>query len=198
MNENAKKMLELLNPEIFKTNLILSSIFIAYFENSTDYIIDQPRSFFCNGFDIEKGDIIDPEYKIKVLSLDKKPINASLLWFKELGAINDDDIETFEILRRYRNKLSHELSKILFEEGIESSLYSENLAKLFELRIKIEKWWFFFFEIEFIDIDTTEDLNPKDVTTGGEMIYQLFMDLLSDDKDRANFYINELKKKIDS
>ena len=46
MNENAKKMLELLNPEIFKTNLILSSIFIAYFENSTDYIIDQPRSFF--------------------------------------------------------------------------------------------------------------------------------------------------------
>ena len=43
-----------------------------------------------------------------------------------------------------------------------------------------------------------KDLNPKDVTTGGEMIYQLFMDLLSDDKDRANFYINELKKKIDS
>lgn len=86
MDENAKKMLKLLNPEVFKTNLLLSSIFIAYFENSIDYIIDQPKSFFCNEFDSEKGEIIDPEYKSKVLNLDKKPINASLLWFKEQGA----------------------------------------------------------------------------------------------------------------
>lgn len=195
MNENAKKMMELLNPEVFKSNLILSSTFIAYFENSTDYIIDQPRSFFCNAYDYEKGDIIDPEYKKKVLSLDKKPINASLLWFKEQGAIDDADIETFEILRRYRNKLSHELSKILFEEGLESSLFSENLAKLFSLRIKIEKWWFFYFEIEFTDIENADKLEHKDVTTGGEMIYQLFMDLLSDDSERANYYVNELKKR---
>lgn len=196
MNENAAKKIELLNPEVFKTNLILSSIFIAYFENSTDFFIDQPRSFFCNGFDSEKGDIIGPEYKTEVLKLDKKPINASLLWFKKQGAIDDADIENFEVLRRYRNKLSHELSKILLDEGLESSLYSENLAKLFLLRIKLEKWWFFFFEIEFADIENADKLEEKDVTTGGEIIYQLFMDLLSDDNEKANYYVNELKKRL--
>lgn len=196
MNENVNKKIELLNPEVFKRNLILSSIFIAYFENSTDYFVDQPRSFFWNGFNSKKGDIIDPEYKKEVLNLDKKPINASLLWFKKQGAIDDADIENFEILRRYRNKLSHELSKILLDEGLESTLYSENLAKLFSLRIKLEKWWFFFFEIEFTDIVDADKLVEKYVTTGGEMIYQLFMDLLSDDNEKANYYVNELKKRV--
>jgi len=90
MNE---KLLDLLNPEVFKTNLLFTSLFIAYFENTTDYIIDQPRSFFINGFDPEKGDLISPDYKTNVLSLDKKPINASLKWFQSLDAINSTDIE---------------------------------------------------------------------------------------------------------
>lgn len=197
VNENTKKMLELLNPETFKSNLILSSIFIAYFENSTDYIIDQPRTFYLNGFDSEKGDIIDPNYKTEVLNLDKKPINASLLWFKNNGAIEDNDIEIFSILRKYRNKLSHELPKILLEEGLEARIYSENLAKLFTLRIKLEKWWFFYFELDFMDIENPEKLEEKDVTTGGQIIYQLFMDLLSEDKEKANYYVNELKKRME-
>lgn len=195
MKQNTQKMLELLNPEIFKTNLILSSIFIAYFENSIDYILDQPRTFFWNGYDSEKGDIIDTEYKNKVLNLDKHPIKASLLWFEQNGAIDKNDIESFDVLRKYRNKLTHELPKILLEEGLESTIYSENLAKLFALRIKLEKWWFFYYEIEFMDFETKEDIQEKDVVTGGEMIYQLFMDLLSDDKEKASFYINELKRK---
>lgn len=195
MNKNTKKMIELLNPEVFKTSLLLTSVFIAYFENSTDYFIEQPRIFYWEGFD-KDGDIISPQYKTQVLKLDNKPINASLIWFKQQGAIDDADIETFDNLRRYRNKLSHELSKILLDEGLEASLYTENLAKLFSLRIKIEKWWFFFFEIEFMDIENSVELEEKDVTTGGQMIYQLFMDLLSDDNEKASFYMNELKKKM--
>jgi len=193
MNE---KILDLLTPEVFKTNLVLTSLFIAYFENTTDYIIDQPRSFFCHGFDPEKGDIISTDYKTKVLNLDNKPINASLKWFQNHNAIDEADIETFESLRRYRNKLSHELTKILLDEGLNSITYAENLTKLFALRIKLEKWWFFWFEIEFTDIENPKQLNESDVTTGGQIIYQLFMDLLSDDKDKANFYVTELKKRL--
>ncbi len=196
MKDHVSKLLELWNPETFKSNLILSSIFIAYFENSTDYIIDQPKTFFTNCYDSEKGEIVSSEYKSKVLNLDKKPINASLQWFKQQGAIDDEDIETFEILRRYRNKLSHELAKILLEEGLEATTYSENLNKLFALRIKLEKWWFFYFEIEFTDIENPNELKPEDVTTGGVMIYQLFMDLLSDDKEKSNFYVNEIKRRM--
>lgn len=193
MNE---KLLYLLNPEVFKSNLLLGSLFIAYFENTTDYIIDQPRTLFCNGFDPEKGDLISDDYKSKVLNLDKKPINASLKWFQSNGCIDEADIIIFEDLRRYRNKLSHEMTKILLEEGLDSTTYTENLAKLFTLRIKLEKWWFFWFEIEFTDVENPEQLKESDVTTGGQIIYQLFTDLLSDDKDKANYYVTELKRKM--
>jgi hypothetical protein len=192
-----KKILDLLNPKVFKSNLILSSLFIAYFENTTDFIIDQPRSFFCHGFDSDKGELISTDYKSKVLDLDKKPINASLKWFQSNGAIDEKDIQIFEDLRRYRNKLSHELTKILLDEGLDSNSYAENLAKLFTLRIKLEKWWFFWFEIEFADVENPEQLKESDVTTGGQIIYQLFADLLSDDKEKANYYMTELKKRME-
>ena len=107
-----------------------------------------------------------------------------------------NSIEIFEDLRRYRNKLSHELSKILLDEGLDTTSYTENLNRLFTLRIKLEKWWFFWFEIEFMDIENSEQLKESDVTTGGQMIYQLFMDLLSDDKDKANYYIKELRRRM--
>lgn len=193
MNE---KILHLLNPDIFKTSLQFSSLFIAYFENTTDYIIDQPRSFFTIGSNSEKGDLISPDYKTKVLSLDKKPINASLKWFQINEAISTSDIEIFDDLRRYRNKLSHELTKILLDEGLDVKVYSENLDKLFTLRIKLEKWWFFWFEIELMEIENLEQLKESEVTTGGQIIYQLFLDLLSDDKDRANYYVTELRRRM--
>ncbi|CEN33676.1 hypothetical protein [Capnocytophaga cynodegmi] len=193
MNE---KIVDLLNPELFKSNLILSGLFIAYFENTTDYIIDQPRSFFSFGYNSEKGDLISQDYKTEVLSLDKKPINASLKWFLNQNAINEADIEVFNELRKYRNKLSHELTRILLDEGLDSTIYKQNLSKLFDLRIKLEKWWFFWYEIVFTDIEGKEQLTAENVITGGEMIYKLFMDLLSDDENKASYYMNELKKAI--
>ena len=45
MNNKIKKLSELLRPEVFKNNLILSSIYIAYFENTLDWIIEIPKSF---------------------------------------------------------------------------------------------------------------------------------------------------------
>lgn len=197
MADKKDKIIELLNPEVFKSSLMLSSVFIAYFENTVDYLIDQPKSFFTHCYDSEKGEITDPDYKIKVLCLDKKnPVNASLLWFKDLNAIDEVDIETFASLRRYRNKLSHELPKILFDEGLEVNTYSENLNKLFALRIKIEKWWILNIEIDFMEIENPEKIEEKDIVSGGETIYRLFMDLLSEDKEKAYYYTNELKKRM--
>lgn len=191
-----QKMLELLNPELFRANLLLCSVFIAYFENTIDYLIDTPKNFFCTGFD-ENGDIISSDYKSKVLSLDKKPVNASLNWFKNLGAINDSDLKTFDLLRRYRNKLSHELMKILLEEGLQTELYTDNLGKLFDFRIKLEKWWIWNFELDLSDFENASDeITEKDIISGGEILFNLIQDLLSDDPEKANFYQEQLKKRM--
>ncbi|AYN00102.1 hypothetical protein [Chryseobacterium sp. 3008163] len=196
-NENLKKISELLKPEIFKSNLMLISVFIAYFENTCDYIIDQPKTFFSDHYDSEKGFVPTSEYKTNVLDLDpKNPINASLLWFKNLNGISADDILQFGILRRYRNKLTHELPKILLDEGLDQNDFSQKLSGLFSLRIKIERYWFFNFELDFMDIEKASELTDNNITTGGEMIYRLFMDLLSEDQEKANFYSEEIKKKL--
>ncbi len=187
---------ELFHPEVFKTNLILSSIFIAYFENTTDYLIEQPRTLFTNGFTKEKGDIIDEKYKTDVLALHKKSITASLLWFKNQEAIDQKDIDLFDELRRYRNKLSHELLKLLLEKGINTQEFADKLTDLFQLRIKIEKWWILNFEIYFSDIETDKPLTENDVTSGGEMIYTLILDLISGDPEKANYYYNTFKSKM--
>lgn len=196
MNDKIEKLSELLKPEAFKNNLILCSVFIAYFENTLDFIIDTPKNFFSDTFDTEKGFIPSSDYKIKVLNLDKKPLNASLLWFKELKAISKTEILDFDTLRKYRNKLAHELTEILLDDGLEIKEYVQNLEKLFNFRIKLEKWWFFNYEADFMEIQNIEELTDNDISTGGEMIYKLFMDILSEDTEKANFYSNEFKKHI--
>ncbi|MGV0827737.1 hypothetical protein ACTS9C_02430 [Empedobacter brevis] len=198
-NENLRKITELLNPEVFKSNLILASLYIAYFENTIDYIIDQPRTFFSDTYTSKKGFIPNSDYKQKVLNLaPKNPLKASLIWFKDLNGISGIDIEDFGILRKYRNKLAHELSKILLDEGLEIEEFTKNLSKLFELRIKIEKYWFFNFELDSMEIENAENLTETDVSTGGEMMYKLFMDLLSEDNETANYYSQEFKKYLDN
>ena len=193
MNNKIKKLSELLRPEVFKNNLILSSIYIAYFENTLDWIIEIPKSFFSDTFDSEKGFIPSSEYKTRVLSLDKNLLNASILWFKELNGISEQEIRDFNVLRRYRNKLAHELTKILLDDGLETEEFINNLNSLFRFRIKLEKWWYFYFDIDFMEIENVEEITENDVTTGGEMVYKIFMDLLSEDAEKSNFYSNEFK-----
>jgi hypothetical protein len=73
---NLEKLINFANPDILKGNLICCSLYMAFYETTKDYIINQPKSFFTNGFDSETGDIISPSYIEKVLSLDS---NRSVL-----------------------------------------------------------------------------------------------------------------------
>ena len=47
-----------------------------------------------------------------------------------------------------------------------------------------------------MEIENVEEITENDVTTGGEMVYKIFMDLLSEDAEKSNFYSNEFKKHI--
>lgn len=197
--ENLKKMSELLNPDVFKSNLILTSVFIAYFENTQDFIIDQPRNFFSYEYDSEKGFIISDDYKNKVLSLSpKNPLNASLFWFKSLNCIDNNDIEIYHELRKYRNKLAHELTKILFDEGFDKEVYDNKLNKLFNLRIKIEKWWFLNFEYDIIDNEYITQSDLENVITGGQIIFELISNILSKDEEKASYFSKAFENELNN
>ncbi|MBI2281861.1 MAG: hypothetical protein HYU68_14395 [Bacteroidetes bacterium] len=112
MSDNTDKWIKFLDPENLKGNLMSSSLYIASFELFKDYVVETVRSFFCFGYK-DGQDIIGPEYLSSVQSKDKSTLKATLLWLKEMEAIDESDIELLEELRKYRNKLSHKLMDCL-------------------------------------------------------------------------------------
>lgn len=191
-DDNKEKWLRFLEPDNLKDNLIFSSLYIASFESFKDYVVEEVRFFFNTGF---SGDnfTFSEKYNSEVLSRDKNVLNATLYWLKDLGAIEDNDIKVYNELRRYRNKLSHELMDLLFE-GLPKEL-PEKFIQIITLRVKIEKWWILNIEIPTNpDFGVSMDMPEKEIITSSQMFNQIILDMLSGDEKKANFYVNELKK----
>ena len=135
---------KLLNPQVLRQNLISASIFISAYELCRSYIIDQPRTFFTDFWKPEQEQL-SPEYNEEVLSLSKSPLEASLLWFKSMGAIDDGDLEKFNRARQLRNKLAHDLPMHISEPGCE--IEPRAFEGLVEVTHKLGVWWIFNFEL---------------------------------------------------
>jgi len=183
---------DFLNPDVIRPVLISASIYIAGFEALKDSIIGRIRDFFCHGFD-ESGDKIDPRYQSKVLSRNKSPVYASLEWLKEMNAIDDADIESFERIKSCRNDLAHRLFSIIGSEFTPPD-FATRFQEMATLLRKIEVWW-----IKEVEIPTTPDFDGKEVTEDGiipgRLIgFQMLCDIALGDEDRSHFYIEELRK----
>lgn len=190
-----EKWLRFLDPENLKDNLLFSSLYVAYFESFKEYVVETVKFFFNTGFS-EDEYIFSDDYKTKVLSKDKSPIKATLIWLKELEAIDQSDILLYDELRQYRNKLSHELLTLLFE-GLHDDL-PKNLTKLINVRVKIEKWWILNIEIPTSgDYEAHETPTEEDIMTGSQLVNKLIFDMLSGDEKKANYYREEFAKKFE-
>lgn len=191
-SNNDEKWMRFLDPENLKDGLIFSSLYIATYESFKGYVMEEVKFFFNNGFDNGKY-IFSDSYNSDVLSKDKSAVKATLLWLKEHGAIEDRDIEIFDELRKYRNKLAHELMGLLFE-GLPEEL-PDKFIELIKLRVKIEKWWILNIEIPTNpNFDADIDISDKDITTSSQIFNQLILDMLSEDENKAFFYQKEMKK----
>lgn len=193
MSEHFDKWISFLKPENLKGNLISCALYIATFESFKDYVTEEVKFFFHTGFGPE-GDRFSENYKKKVLAKNKSPVTASLLFLKDLEAINEEDIELFNKLRVYRNTLAHKMIDFVYEGVFD--IYWDNLYGLMNLRIKIEKWW-----ILNIDIPTggnfkaTDNTTEDDIQTGSQIFNKLLLDILMGDDETAKYYHDEFKKK---
>lgn len=195
MKTNYQKLIDFVNPDKLKDSLIVCSLYISFFETLKDYIIEQPRSFYSIGFSTEAGEKISTSYNEKVLANNPNSVlKASLSWFKNYNAINQDDIEIFFSLREYRNKLTHNMLQILYD-GLDDS-FTDKFSRLIELKIKLERWWVFNIEIPTDDLENIEEIKEDDVITSSQILYRLILDVLSEDENKANYYYSEFLKKI--
>lgn len=185
---------DFLKPDNLKSSLIFCSLYIAFFESFKDYIIEEVKGFYTIEYN-KNGNFIDPEYKENVLNRNKSELYACLYWLEEINAVSCDDLAIFDGLKKYRNKLSHEMLDFVFS-GDKDEL-ERKLVSLFELRIKIEKWWILNIDIS-IDPDFSDKVvEEKDVISSSQILYKIIIDILTGNEDESNYYYNEFMKNKD-
>jgi len=186
MDEKVKASWErVLHPETLKTNIITASIFSMAFEILKSSIIEKIEGFFTNGFD-ENGMIVSPEYKEKVLALNRSPLYASLKWLQDMTAIDDKDLESFEHIKRCRNTLAHEMLTFA-STGVDFDV-ADAFEEMIGLLRKIEIWWFENLEMA-IDPDAyPKDLDLDQVTPGPVWSLQMLIDVALGPEEEARKY----------
>jgi len=145
----------LIDPVILKPKLINASLLVLSYENLKATLINKFQDFFTIG--IEEKDFIYSDDYHKLISKSKNSIlYASIAWSLKMNAISEGDVELHEECKKMRNKISHELPKVLLE-GLPSNLESI-LKRTLMLIKKIENWY-----IINVEIQTDPDLYDKEI-----------------------------------
>ncbi len=193
VKEAASSWEKFLHPETLRANLLAIALFVAAFEKFKECVIEKPEALFCDGFN-KNGFIISEKYKTEVLSRSKSSLYASLLWFKEMGAIDDSDIQAFDGIKSHRNEVIHELMDFL--ANVNRNFDPAKFKALVDLFGKIEKWWLINFEMaidpEFLPDGATEE----DVIPGVLMSLQLMLDIASGNEPQEGYYYKALQERI--
>lgn len=193
--DNLNKWIEFLDPKIFKDNLLGCSVYIAIYEQFSEHVVSQLKYFYWNGHNKGK-DTFSPKYKSEVLSLDKNLMNATLKWFINNKVISIEEYSNFQELRKYRNMLTHEMMKSIFE-GLSDNYYT-NFNNLIDLQIKIDRWWLIEIEIPTNSNYDHIEIDIDNAMTGSQIMFKLIGDLLSDNEKTSNYYKDEFIKYKDS
>lgn len=193
MKKNVQEEWErFLTPSILRSNMIIASVYVTAFEILKNSIVERISDFFWVGWN-EGEDIIDPKYKSDVLSRNRSPVFASLKWLKDMEAIDETDITTFSKVKDVRNKLAHEITKLL-AEGLPSEL-PECLSDIISLLDKIEKWWIVNVEIPTNPDFDGVDIDENEIIAGPIANLKMMIDIALGTDEKAEYYIKEFKKR---
>lgn len=195
MERDYENVLNVLDEKRLKPNIHFASLYVLYYECLKDSLIELPKSFFCNHTEFKDGNIIvheSEEYKENVRNLDYHIENASFKWFIIVGAVSEEDYFSFEKLRKFRNKIVHELLFCL-SKGF-NKYEVKYLVELIEIYRKIEKWW-----INEVEIPTSGDIHgpydSENVISGQGLILEIIQDILINaGKDSEALFIEFLKQ----
>lgn len=180
---------EFLNPAILRGKLISASIYLALFELLKDSVVDHIKSFFTSGFD-QNGSTTDPKYHSEVLVRNPSRLYASLSWLHEHNVIDEKDIESFEQIKKTRNRVAHEMLQLATKHSKPDHL--KELPVLIALLRKIEVWWILNVEIPTNpDFDGAE-IDEDGILPGPLMAARIMTDVALGSEEEASRYLNAL------
>ena len=158
-------------------------------------IVNKPKSFFS---DLSNEGIIlnSEEYDREVMSLSKSPLEASLLWFKNMSAITDKDIEDFNEARKLRNKLAHDLPT--FISSPEHEISSDVFHKLTTTTHKVGVWWLINYELPIDPSYKGEEINESEIQIGTILMIQMMIAIAFGNEPEEGYYYKSVTEKHDS
>ncbi|NVZ83510.1 hypothetical protein HX836_17000 [Pseudomonas yamanorum] len=176
MEPTSERWERFLDPEIVKPSLFLATMFITAFERLKNSITDRLRNFYTNSWG-ENGPIISPDYQNRVLYRNKSALYASFDWLQESGAIDNEDLERYEKLKRTRNLLAHQLFEVVTGQ-IESN-HEAHFEELLELLRKIEVWWVINLDISINPDFDGQEIDEASIVPGSILSLQMLIEVAS-------------------
>ena len=198
-SDAAEQWRNILDTNVLKGNVNLIAMYITIYELLEDTIITRPKDFYTV---IEFDESAQKQYKDNVLSLyekdaiqnintKNKELIASLIWFKNFNAIDENDIQVFANSRTLRNKVTHEMLATITEGA--GHLINQ-FALMYGLFCKIEKWWISEIEIpisgQFPNLSEEEQ---RGVMSGNMVLIEIIVDILAND---SNIHFKEACEKV--
>lgn len=188
----------ILDEDIVKDTITFASLFLLNYECLKDYICENMRDYLSSEYSLneESGEleILESQvYKDELKRLcAKSKLRASVLWFKDIGAMNQEDVDLFFLARKKRNYITHELEQVLAQGATEED--AQLFVSLVELYRKLDKWW-----INNIEIPTSPDNIPGDYdydsVVGGQALFlSVVNDVALGNGDSYKKILGEIKK----
>ena len=178
----------LVHKDYLQDNLTFTSLYIALFENMTEYVVSSVKDFLCD-IGIRDGKIFceeTDEYRrqIRKRMVDDKgnrdTTKASFLWLIDHGAITSADFNSFLQIKQVRNKYAHELSEVI-TTGITESEVSL-LFDMHSLYRKISGWFFVEIEAPITGYEIPENADIDDIQSATNVMFSIMLDVLYNGK----------------
>lgn len=185
---------EIFNPKLVRERFVTAGLFLLAHEMLRDLIVSRIRDFFSSNWSAEKGWETSRDYHENVLSLDPKgkqdPTRSSIAWLLEMKIIDEDDEVCFKELTEERNRLAHELSKVI--DGTHIHQFEKLFPIILSLATKIERWWIINVELAIQPDLVQGELEEESVSSGTSMLLRTLEQVALGKEDEAW----ELYKKV--
>ena len=176
------------NKDYLQDNLTFASLFIALYENMTDYVVSSVKDFLCD-IGVKDGRMIcieTDEYNSQIRKRivddkgNKDITKASFLWLVDNGAVTPADLDKFLQIKQVRNKYAHKLSEVIMTGITESEIVL--LFDMHSLYRKISGWFFIEIEAPISGYEIPADIDVNDIHNAANLTFSIILDVLYNGK----------------
>jgi hypothetical protein len=175
-----------LNPVALRQSLILLALYVLAYESFRDNAIDHVHSLYWCGIDDSGHKYDEDSYRSEILSRSKSPFRASLHWYREMGALDDEDLSSIQTLTKTRNRFVHELANVIGTKELVPELTA--FTELLRVYRKVEVWNVLNLELAGDPDWEGQDIDQSEVLPGPMLVLRMLTDIALGDDEKAWVY----------